>query len=66
MSTFKQWLQKIYVTYISKDQKAISYWRYIECGGENLRLDYPLKENSLVIDIGGVCWRLCCRHNREI
>ena len=53
MSKFKQWLRKIYVNYISKDQKAISYCRYIECGGENLRLDYPLKENSLVIDIGG-------------
>jgi len=33
--------------------KQLSYFEYIERGGESLRLDYALDENSLVIDVGG-------------
>ncbi len=39
--------------HIKRDEKAIAYYNYIDGGGEALRLDYPLRENSIVIDAGG-------------
>lgn len=53
MLGIKRWLRKMYVMYLRQDEKEISYYRYMESGGEALRLDYPLKENSVVIDVGG-------------
>jgi FkbM family methyltransferase len=53
MGRVKRWLQKLYAIYIKRDEKAIAYYRYMDEGGEALRLDYPLRENSVVIDVGG-------------
>jgi FkbM family methyltransferase len=52
MSGIKRWLKKLYA-YVRCDRKAIAYQMYIDAGGESLRLDYPLEEDSIVIDAGG-------------
>ncbi len=39
--------------YVKRDQKAIAYQMYIDAGGESIRLDYPLREDAIVIDAGG-------------
>ena len=52
MTGIKQWLKLLYA-YGRCDRKAIAYQRYIDAGGESLRLDYPLSEDALVIDVGG-------------
>jgi len=53
MRGLKRWLQKLYAVHVRHDQKAIAYYKYIEEGGELLRLDYPLEKNSIIIDAGG-------------
>jgi len=53
MVKFKQWLRKLYALYVKHDQKEVMYYKYLEQGGETLRLDYALGEDSFVIDVGG-------------
>ena len=53
MGRIKRRLRKLYAVYIKRDRKQISYFKYIENGGELLRLDYPLNEDAIIIDAGG-------------
>ncbi len=53
MGSIKRRLRKLYAVYIKRDRKQISYFKYIEDGGELLRLDYPLNEDAIIIDAGG-------------
>jgi len=53
MIRLKRFLRKIYALYIKRDKKEISYYKYIDDGGESLRLDYPLNKKSIIIDVGG-------------
>ena len=53
MASLKKWLQKIYSVYVRRDEKTAAYYDYIEGGGEALRLDYPLTNSAIIIDVGG-------------
>jgi len=53
MSKLKWWLRKLYAMCISRNQNEITYFKYIEDGGEFLRLDYPLGKEALIFDVGG-------------
>jgi len=53
MKGVRQKLLKFYVIYIKKDKKRTAYYNFIDKGGELLRSDYPLKKDSLIIDVGG-------------
>jgi len=53
MRTLKQLLRRFYYGRIKGDEKAVACFDYLDAGGEALRLDYPLNECSLVIDVGG-------------
>jgi FkbM family methyltransferase len=53
MVRLKYWLRKLYVNYIKRDKKEMSFYNYMAGGGEELRLDYPLDESSVVVDVGG-------------
>jgi FkbM family methyltransferase len=53
MIWIKKQLRHFYDRYIRRDAKAIAYHDYQKCGGEKLRLKYPLKQDSIVIDVGG-------------
>jgi len=53
MSQIKKVLRKWYDIYIKQDPKRIAFYDYIERGGEELRLDYVLDKNDVVLDVGG-------------
>ena len=53
MRLIKHKLRKLYDVYIKRDPKRITYYNYIDKGGEDLRLDYALEKDSVVFDIGG-------------
>jgi len=47
-------LRKLYYITIKKDPKVIAYYAFCAVDRDRkLRLDYPLNNNSLVIDVGG-------------
>lgn len=46
-------LHRLYFTRIRPDERVITYYRFMDAGGESLRLDYPLQNESLVVDAGG-------------
>jgi len=53
MVRIKKVLRRIYDLYIKRDKKRIAYYKYIDEGGESLRVNYNLGRNSIVIDAGG-------------
>lgn len=46
-------LRKTYAKFVKRDKKAVSCYEYIEAGGEKLRVQYPLEQDSVVLDVGG-------------
>jgi len=53
IGAIKRKLRKWYDVYIKHDQKRITYYKYLDEGGELLRSDYRLTKEALVIDVGG-------------
>lgn len=49
----RQKLRDFYYVHVKNDQKNISFKQFQEKDGENLRLDYPLGRDAIVLDVGG-------------
>ncbi len=78
MSNFSQLFHRIgnrlrvtYKTYVLKDQFYVALARWYKVKGDTtLRLDYPLSETSIVLDVGGYegnwCAQIAARFNSNI
>lgn len=53
MGAMKDKLRKFYDVKVRRSSKRIEFYKFMEQGGEGLRLDYQLAESDIVFDIGG-------------
>jgi FkbM family methyltransferase len=49
----KRVLRRFYDVYLSRNPRRLAFYNYMDAGGEQLRVKYPLGEDSIVIDAGG-------------
>ena len=70
LRSLKRSVRKFYETRIKQDPKVIGYHDYLSKGGEALRLNYPLKRDSIVIDAGGYhgdfAADIICKYNCKV